>query len=163
MKKTFTLIAACSLLIFGACKKTSEPGPTGPAGATGNANVKSELDTAFTWTYGSTSYGAAITVSNITQDIVDNGAVLVYMKVGTDWQPLPYTFFNTSAWASLYSFSYSLSTVNLKMANSDLFPHTNPGTKYFKTVCIASGVKKLPADIKFWTYEKVKKEFQLED
>lgn len=83
------------LLIMGiACTpEDGEPGPQGPPGADGedgNANVTTVLIENSSFEKGSKKFN----LSQITQNILDYGAVIVYMRVSdTDtWYALPYTF-----------------------------------------------------------------------
>ncbi|MFN5346416.1 MAG: hypothetical protein ACK44N_04205 [Bacteroidota bacterium] len=83
MKKLFLYFAG--LLLISACGKDGAPGAAGPQGPSGNANVHSStfVVTATQWQTTGTSgtdYEKYVDLSDpyITQDILDNGAVLVY-------------------------------------------------------------------------------------
>jgi hypothetical protein len=83
MKKLFLYFAG--LLLISACGKDGAPGATGPQGPSGNANVHSStfVVSSTQWqTIGTsgTDYEKYVDLSDpyITQDILDNGAVLVY-------------------------------------------------------------------------------------
>ena len=89
-------------------------GPTGPQGPPGNANVKTDVFTvpAASWATSNTGYmletgsggyteyfmqGYVRTNNTITQDVLDNGMVLVYFTPSPvynadQWAPLPYQF-----------------------------------------------------------------------
>jgi len=65
------------------------PGATGPAGPQGNANVRSTVVPNVSL---SASASTLVSVPAITNDIVDNGAVLVYVRLvgfGGYWDALP--------------------------------------------------------------------------
>lgn len=108
------LVLLISSLLFMACKKE------GPAGADGNANVKSgtvsltnaDWKWASSWalttsagsnTIYSTRY-ADINTELVTQDIVDKGSVQVFFKPDNDeWAPLPFSFIDVTR---NYSFNF---------------------------------------------------------
>jgi len=85
-KTITTLITGLAMafgLTFSSCKKAE----TGPAGKDGNANVQStsQVDlSSLTWTYqggpSNDSYVSIYPTSAITQDVVDKGLVMVYIK-----------------------------------------------------------------------------------
>jgi len=83
MKKLFLYFAV--LLLIAACGKDGSPGATGPQGPSGNVNIHSTtfIVNATQWQTTGTSgtdYEKFVDLSDpyITQDILDNGAVLVY-------------------------------------------------------------------------------------
>jgi hypothetical protein len=83
MKKILLFCAA--LFVISSCGKDGAPGATGPQGPSGNANVHSStfVVTSTQWQTTGTSgtdYEKYVDLSDpyITQDILDNGAVLVY-------------------------------------------------------------------------------------
>lgn len=92
-KKLFSALVALSMsIVMVSC--AGEDGETGPAG---NANVKSSNgEVAITdWTAGAVLTDTLM-VPEVTQNVVDNGAVMVYLKVDGDtindnWQALTYT------------------------------------------------------------------------
>ena len=76
------LIVVIIATTFNACTK-GDTGPQGSAGANGyngNANVNTQTFTISSWSFNSPSYSASVTDYDITQDIVDNGAVMVYVS-----------------------------------------------------------------------------------
>ena len=89
---TRLLAAAALLCASAACTKT---GPAGPAGPSGNANVKSVLFTNITVPLNNTY---TFQIPEITQAILDSGAVMVYYKGAQPqdtWYPLPqYYYYN---------------------------------------------------------------------
>lgn len=79
-----------SVLTTFSCTKEGKQGEPGPAGTNGtngtngNANVKSSTHTVYSWewsTSGSSKY-VDITSTLITNDILNSGAVLMYVKSG---------------------------------------------------------------------------------
>jgi hypothetical protein len=81
-------------LCFTQCKK-AEKGPKGDKGdpgAVGNANVVTTNTVELkSWSYDSTGdiYTTSITSPALTQSVMDNGLVMVYIK-DDGWIPLPY-------------------------------------------------------------------------
>jgi hypothetical protein len=98
MNKLFVVMASLVICIS-SCKKETVVGPkgdTGPAGANGNANVKSEgpiviEPSAWITNSDSLAWTAIIFSEKITQEIVDKGSVEVYFKKDNVWWSLPYT------------------------------------------------------------------------
>jgi hypothetical protein len=95
-KKLFGALIALSMGVF-MVSCAGEDGEQGPAGPAGNANVNSSNYTVLMgdWTTGATLRDT-LSVSAITQNVVDNGAVMVYLKIDGDtvndnWQALTYT------------------------------------------------------------------------
>ncbi len=107
MKKvSFYIIPLIAVLFFVSCSKDGEVGPEG------NANVKTDVFslTSADWLWNSSysfktspssssSYYSRYYVRNnssITQDVLDNGMVLVYFTPNSSnndqWEPLPYQF-----------------------------------------------------------------------
>jgi hypothetical protein len=105
MKKLLTILSLFVLLT--ACTKEGPAGKDGKDGQDGNANVHSTEVTIYTndWIQQNGLYGAGKPVSLITQNVVDNGTVLAYIKWESNGQisyfALPYQDLN-------YSFSVGL-------------------------------------------------------
>lgn len=125
------LAAVC--LVVGAAACNGEDGPAGPEGPPGNANVGSGTATLASadWLWnsqwslesaaGSTTswFSRYVDIPDalITQDIVDDGAVLVYFKPvegQTFWTPLPFAFV---AFGSQYyhQFHYRYDVGNIRL------------------------------------------------
>ena len=81
MKKTIFILLSM-LLIVTACTKEGPAGKDGKDGVDGNANVHSTEITVYPndWTQDGSVWSADKSVSSITQSVVDNGSVLVYIK-----------------------------------------------------------------------------------
>lgn len=99
IKKIKAALAAIVImgLTFTAC--SGDDGEQGPAGAPGNANVNSSNGAvaADDWTAGAILKDTLM-VPEITQSVVDNGAVMVYLKIDdgvtpndSPWEALTYT------------------------------------------------------------------------
>lgn len=84
-------------LTLSSCKK-AETGPAGKNGADGNANVQStgQIDLgSLGWTYqGDPSNDAYVSVyplASVTQEVVDKGLVMAYVKTLDGWVALPFS------------------------------------------------------------------------
>ncbi len=160
------------------------PGPQGPAGTNGqdgNANVFSsswaEFETAV-WEPMSSEFGIdyrnyPITVSEITQDIVDSGTVLVYSRfvvTGTQTYMLPYTENITGvAGGQIINFRIGVNDLTIKMRKTDGAgdPGTfgGPGVAEYRYIIIPSNNmgKMKTTDFSKMTYEEVMNHFGLEE
>lgn len=110
-----------------------DKGETGAQGPAGSANVKSKTFQPATITWASTSmYGtnyltASLAIPQITQDIVNNGVVLVYggFFFGSDsWTALPISYLEANV-TNHYSFGIKLGSVTLRCHQSN---NITPGT-----------------------------------
>jgi hypothetical protein len=149
MKRNFIkTMVVCSLLAttLTNCKKAEDgpAGPAGPAGANGNANVKSQTSTNLNWTFNAATkaYETNVAASIITQDIVDKGAVLVYVQEGNTSAQLPTSTMYDAATIVFLDFEYSVGNVKLSFLNSDLDNVLVPqSTMRFKIVAMTASAK----------------------
>ena len=161
MKKLLLLLGLISIGMFQSCKKE---GPQGPAGADGNANVKTyniSVSSA-NWTCSSICY-TDITVAGITQDIVNSGSVHVFMESTSQtgaWLNMPWTEMN-SGYISNYNFVYALGVMRISKSDSDLTTPINPGARNFKIVVIASSGKLAHPEVDYTNYEEIKEAFDI--
>jgi hypothetical protein len=121
-------------LFLGSCQK-SQVGPAGPAGAEGNANVKSLRFTVNTWRADSACnyYYYKYHTSELTSAVLNNGAILLYMGEdnGNEWRPLP-----LSETKFEYNFSLELSLLRIEIISENGGMPENPGSKQFKLIII---------------------------
>ena len=166
----FLSIGLLLILFTVSCGKRGPQGPLGYPGAPGNANVVSGTITTDNWDdYYAPSWGLTINYSEITRDIIEYGAVLVYMQHGDTYRQLPLTFFNIIPDVSgdyYYSTSIEVSTfvggVTIFWTDSDFWQPEHPGRKKFKIVVIASSEYRA-YDIDYSDYNQVKEAFDLVD
>lgn len=118
-------------------------GPQGPPGEDGNANVQSYVFTVDTadWTTGSSFSDASLIVSQITQDVVDEGTIQVFRGgVSGEWQALPYTSLvglsGGGATTFHYIFTYNVGVVNLRTFTGIGAPFPPSSNLDFKVVVI---------------------------
>jgi hypothetical protein len=86
------------------------------------------------WSQGSTWWYIELTWSEITQSVLDNGAVSVYMKAGGDWIELPFTTYLSSSYSSSINAFYSLGKVTIEWSDSDGTLPLEPDPYDFKVV-----------------------------
>ncbi|MBK7131104.1 MAG: hypothetical protein IPM74_11165 [Crocinitomicaceae bacterium] len=101
-----------------------------------DANIESDQFTISSWTWSDPSYYKAINYTPITQDVLDDGAVLVYISVGSSqWSQLPVTFYPSDTYSTSLEVTSSLGQVTIFWTDSDHLT-LNPGTWTFKIVVI---------------------------
>jgi len=141
MKKItqYLSIMALSLLIY------SCVGPQGERGEDGNANVGSAIyDVAPSkWVGNADGYTTTLKVPEITQDIYENGAVLVYMmknegSADQSFNMLPYTWLNNSITEYMdYDAFIGSIDITLRWTDNGVNSTNAPGDPYaFKVVVI---------------------------
>lgn len=169
MKKAITIILGVVVLLtgFNACKK-EEYQPKGdyqPKGNYGNANVISGTATISNWTYDGTNvwYTATLIDNDISQDIVDGGAVMVYLVNGGTNLALPVTVYPSSSYSETISYVYGLQQVVIFIQDSDLIQPANPGTLTFRIVKISPAGMAAHPDVDYHNYTAVKDAFGLQD
>lgn len=165
MKKIIILgMFALTLLTFGACKKPKDGAP-GAQGPQGNANVNYGIFNvaASSWGYVSPSYYVTLLEPNITQDILDKGAVLVYAGNAGSWAQLPLTYYPSSTYSELFQPIFTLGQVEIQVTDSDLTQPIAPSAATFKVVVIAHKSLLNNPNVDFSNFESVKKAFNLKD
>ena len=149
--------------LFISCKKEAGPqGPAGTNGTNGNANVKTNQYTV-SWTQSFPGYYCTIYDANITQAIVDSGAVEVYMQNSPGWNALPLTITYTATITSVYTPVHYLGQVTIWKFDTDDAQTTDDGPTTFKVVCIAGGIQQLHPNVNWNKYEDVRTTFNLSD
>ena len=114
--------------------------------------------TANDWTFlSSGSWCLSLTSTSITQSVVDNGMVLVYMKdpYYYSWKLIPLTYYYTDVDSEqniLYlscslETSYYLNGLDIYWTESDFYDGNNPGNQTFRVVILeGSSISKAPID-----------------
>lgn len=178
MKKTnktiMTVIAGVALtlgLTLASCAKKGDTGPAGPAGANGtngNANVKSKTIFVAGSEWINTPGESTVTkiVSEITTDIVNTGAVMVYVDNGNNnWSALPATATGTTGLVLSFGFDIEPNKLTLTAqvnANTTLTAATFGNTN-FRIVTIAGSGRLANPNLNYNDYNAVKKAFNLKD
>ena len=182
-KSKYFILALLVAFSFSCSPDDGADGAVGPAGADGidgtdgtdgNANVISsgwmEYDTAV-WTAVSSEFGVdyrnyPIAVTEITQDIVDEGVVLVYSRfvvTGTQVYMLPFTdnITGSDPAGQTISFRFEVNDLTIKMRNvsgaGDPGTFGGPGIAEYRYIIIPSTVlgRTESTDFSKMTYEEV--------
>ena len=152
--RKLTLALLMLTLVLNSCTKKGDTGPQGPQG---NANVHGGSATVnFTWDAGN-GYGIAdMTDDDITQNIVDYGAVAVFRSNGSGgWISLPYTDYTTTGLSFSYYFVYTLNAVRIYYSQADLGNSAMPTSATFKVVAIAASQKQANPNTNWNNYDEV--------
>ncbi len=169
----YILLIAVIPLLFTSCAKDGQigpEGPQGPPGADGIINISSFYYTLYenNWSeFGEPGigfgYSAVMDFPEITEDVLNYGAVLVYLYQDGNLYSLPITFVNsgdggymTSIWVTL-----QLEQIVVTFQDSDGLT-VNPGTQEFKVVIIDGSIV-IPQSLNLNNYEEVKNYFNLKD
>ena len=92
--KTLFLVVSFMLSALSACKK-DVAGPKGDPGVPAKMGNSKQSDRSFTiypsaWTFDGVRYSTLVYFPEISNDVLTQGEVKVYMKIGTEWWSLPY-------------------------------------------------------------------------
>lgn len=145
MKNLLFLIGFISFILSG-CQKESY----------GNTDITSDTYTV-SWVFDDPSYKTTISEPQITQDIIDNGAVMVYKSNGNGgWIALPYTLPIDNTYSSTFSYVLYDGGVTVWKTDTDLLT-LDPGTSTFKIVILSQhGLIKHP-NLDLTDYKEVEK------
>lgn len=148
--KRIIFLSAILTSLFSSCSKDKY----------GNTDITSDTYVVG-WTFDDPSYKTQISEPLINQDIIDNGAVMVYMSNGNGgWIALPYTLPIDNTYASTYSFVLYDGGVTVWKTDTDMLT-LDPGITTFKIVILSQhGLIQHP-DIDLTDYESVEKELNL--
>ncbi|MDZ7898626.1 MAG: collagen-like protein [Arcicella sp.] len=147
----------------GAAGAKGDKGDKGDTGATGTANVIYSAWIPFSTSSSTTAPQYTFSVPQITQDIIEKGVVLCFVRTGStgttvETFPLPYIFPNGSTGSNfeIYS-SYIVGTIKVRSTFS-------LSTVGFRYVIIPGGVPTgRKAAVDYTDYEAVKKYYNLPD
>lgn len=149
MKKTILKgITLCLIMCatLTSCKKAEagpkgdkgEAGSAGINGSNGNANVKTKTFTNLVWIYNTPVYETTIAMTEINQNIVDNGAVIIALEnTPGHYLTLPLTLYYTG-YQALVDYEYYAGGVKIYISNSQLVQPSVPSSSLkFKITAIA--------------------------
>lgn len=166
-----TLCIALAGALMSSCTTVEgPPGPPGPPGRDGNAEVYSinYIVEDENWydvgVQGEDDYflAADLDVPEITQDIVDDGLVLVYYRVDNQspWIALPYTFISHNPqYVEKLDFIYDLAYVGLQSQATDRNATPYAGT--FRVI-VASAIPINKRAVNYQNYDEVADWLQLD-
>ncbi|MCK9612504.1 MAG: hypothetical protein PHR81_03205 [Bacteroidales bacterium] len=177
--KLFALLLVL-LTVASSCKKEEGPaGPQGPEGPAGTANViysdwigfqaTSWSETAIT-EFGKTMRHYYDTVPEITQNIVDKGLVMVYIKsAGTpEAQPLPMTIYGLTQFVNqfmTFRLSNNLLTIIFFNIDNNDDPGSfagDPSTNAYRYIIIPGGISASMANFNQMSYQEICKKLNIE-
>ncbi len=125
-KKIFFVLA--TTLCFSACGGDEEP------------QIQSDTFLIENWQSTGQRWYAEVSYAAITQDIIDWGAVLVYMQVSTGgYNQVPVTFYSNSNYATSIEVSTYVGGFTIFWTDSDLIEPVFPGIQRSKVVVIPAG------------------------
>ena len=170
--KSFALFFVMSLFVVTSCQ--GPKGDPGRPGKDGNANVQSGTVTVtaddWVWDGNGCNWYLDLEWDAIDYDMVDYGAVLVYMEnPGKDfyaWHQLPLTLYPSDQYSATLETVYYDYAVTIYWTNSDLQKHQNPCDFYnsdmeFKVVLIDAVLYSKYQNEDLSNYETVKKLFNI--
>ncbi len=157
MKFIKPLSIALILLLFTACEKE------GPRGPEGNANVLSGTYTISNWSYSEPSFVGDFIVPDISEDIIQNGATLVYVETGEGtFSQLPLTFYQSDSYSTSLEVITMLQRVQIIWTDSDLTTPLLPPALNFNVVTIAASTRLAHPELDFSNYKDIVRTFELE-
>lgn len=157
IKKISILLMISSITFFSNCKKEV------PADNVVVDNVVSSSITSSAWVYNNPYWEISFSYPAITQEIINSGAVLVYVKDGNSNYQLPVTIYTTSTYSSSLGLEAFVGGIKINWSDSDLTQPDNPGTMTFKVVVISSDGLIQNPKIDFSNYETIKEVFNVRD
>jgi hypothetical protein len=149
MKNLLLFIGFISFILSGCQKETY-----------GNTDITSDTYVV-SWVFDDPSYKTTISEPKITQEIIDNGAVMVYKSnENGGWIALPYTLPIDNTYSSTFSFVLYDGGVTIWKTDTDLLT-LDPGTSTFKIVILSQhGLIKHP-NLDLTDYKEVEKALDL--
>ncbi len=169
--KSFALFMLMALFAITSCQ-----GPKGEPGPPGNANVQSAtvetIAADWVWDENSCNWYLDLEWDAIDLDMVDYGAVLVYMENPNNdfygWHQLPLTLYPSDQYSATLETIYYDYALTIFWTNSDLQKHDNPCDFYntnlvFKVVLIDASLYSKYQNENLSDYETVEKLFNLSE
>lgn len=150
------ILLSCTVLV--ACKK--EKGPKGDKGATGNANVigtDALVVLSADWLEAGNGWTRALSVPEITQEVMDHGLVQVFIRYNT-WWPLP-----DFQGVRQTTFGVDVGEVLLYCANIDNSAAIRPADREFRIVVIAPAQLDAHPDVNWNNYTEVQEALDLKN
>lgn len=164
MKKIILLSFLSAAALLSSCKKENYDDKYQPIGDYGNASiVTSNTVTLNNWTQGfddgiNYEYSAQLTWPVLTQAVVDNAMVMMYLKDGNDWIAMPFSFSDDSYAAENWNFFFSTGTATVSVSGYD-DSGSGSASDYngtvVKMVVVSSEVRALHPDVDFNDFEQV--------
>ncbi len=147
-----------SLLVVVSCKKDDD------SAYQQKGNYPTIYTKKFTviWTQSAPGYYCLLADANITQDIVDNGEVAVYLSNDNGgWIALPITMPITSTYATTYTPVHYLGGITVWVYDTDTQQTVDPGPTTFKVVIMSAAARLANPTLNLKNYDEVIKVFKL--
>lgn len=104
----------------------------------GNTTTETNTYNSGSWVFIDPSYVTQISVPEITQGVLDNGAVLVYVETGAgQYSQLPVTLYTNTDYSSTLEVIHLLGLVQINWTDSDLIEPNMPPAMNFKIVVMS--------------------------
>ena len=156
------LVSITAIFLHGCAGKDGAPGAQGPEG---NANVTamSYQILSSQWAYAAPNLWVGLADPDITNDILNSGAVLVYLDNGSNITELPITtyYISPTTYSETMTATHYAGTVQIDIADSDGGTPNATGTVIFKIVVMSSRHMLQNPHINFHDYTSVQKAFNL--
>ncbi len=154
------LVSITAIFLHGCAGKDGAPGAQGPEG---NANVTamSYQILSSQWAYASPNLWVDLIDPDITADIINSGAVLVYSNSVGDVTQLPFTYYPSTSYSETMSAVHYVGNVQINIVDSDGATPNAPGDLIFKVVVMSSRHMLQNPHINFHDYTSVQKAFNL--
>jgi len=168
-KSNFLLIALFAALVMASsCRRENN---CSNCNNNNGANVASSTVTVNSsdWRWENPSWRVDIDYNNITENVTDYGAVLVYMDYGNTWRQIPLTYYysanDTQGNVVYCSSSLEVSTydkgVSIFWTENDMINIGAPEPHKFKIVVIEANIYAARSDVDFSEYDAVRKAFNI--
>lgn len=100
--------------------------------------VKSTIVTISNWTQNGNDWVTIIPYGEISSDVIDNGAVVVYKESGTNvWSSLPLTIYQSIDYSTTIEVSITVGQAIIYWKNSDSSLPSNPGENTYKIAVVS--------------------------
>lgn len=157
MKAVYLMLMVTVTTIFSSCEKE------GPTGKDGNANVVSKTFSSSSWREVNNRWLIDLEFPAITQEIMNTGAVLVYLKINDEYAQLPLTFYPSELYSTTIRIAKSIGVITVIWSDSDLLISQNPGRQTFKVVVIAASQMGPNPNVDFSDYQEVISTYNIEN
>jgi hypothetical protein len=170
MKKSILFLMAGAVLTFTSCKKENYDDKYQAKGDYGNSSiVTSNTVTLNNWSSDyddgiNYEFSSSISWPLLTQAIVDNGAIMAYLKEGSDYIALPFGYSEDTYFSENWNFSFSSGNAKIYVVGFD--DSGSPSTSDYngsvvKLVAISAEIKALYPEVDFNNYTQVASVFGL--
>jgi len=154
-RKILNLIAIAILAIsISGCKKDEQP----------QMEINSELYTIYNWNWDEPYHYKEINIPEITKNVIDNGAILVYLKIPNSdiYYQIPSSWAISEGISIYFELSIEIGKIQIEMSSSNQ-EFLSPYPMTFKVVVIEGNQLKLNPDVDLKNYNEVIQTFNIID